>query len=129
MKMMMKTTNTTAAVVGLALAIVPAAAEWRSTCSVGGDGQFNLLEGVPTLSTMCPGPDGQQVCTKLDLGYCYQNSNGHLVPTINGHFDSSCQDCRLTGQNMTVLACNCKMFGKNAPLQYAEVDTVSGYRG
>ncbi|KAI1340780.1 Cyanovirin-N [Xylariaceae sp. FL0016] len=98
------------------------AAIWRAACSHGGDAQFHTIQQRPILSTICVGSQGP-VCTKLDLGRCYMNKNGHLMAVQNGGFDRSCTGCHLTGINMTVLACDCKMFGKDAPFQHTEVET------
>ncbi|KAI0020340.1 Cyanovirin-N [Xylariomycetidae sp. FL0641] len=109
-------------VLAFASLAAPSAAKWRLECGEPGNGQFNMLDDVPTLSTICPGPHGL-VCTTLDLSLCYMNKNGHLVPVINGGFERSCRDCHLTGTNHTIFACDCRKFGKNAPWQYTEVDT------
>ncbi|KAI1128644.1 Cyanovirin-N [Nemania abortiva] len=97
-------------------------AGWREECNFGGNAQFHVINEAPYLSTLCPSHTGRQICTMLDLGYCIMNSHGHLVATINGHFEKSCQNCRLEGANATVLACSCRMFGKNAPWQDTEID-------
>ncbi|KAK5630893.1 hypothetical protein RRF57_006608 [Xylaria bambusicola] len=107
-------------------AILPgvASAGWREECNFGGNAQFNIIHAKPYLSTLCPSSTGRQICTMLDLSYCIMNSLGHLTATINtsGHFERSCENCHLTGRNNTVLSCSCRMFGKNAPWQDAEVD-------
>ncbi|KAI1734657.1 Cyanovirin-N [Xylaria scruposa] len=97
-------------------------AGWREECNYGGNAQFNIIHAKPYLSTLCPSSSGRQICTMLDLSYCLMNSHGHLVATINGHFERSCTNCHLTGVNATVLSCSCKMFGKNAPYQDTEVE-------
>ncbi|KAI0115555.1 Cyanovirin-N [Nemania sp. FL0031] len=97
-------------------------AGWREECNFGGNAQFHVIHERPYLSTLCPSHTGRQICTMLDLSYCLMNSNGHLVATINGHFERSCESCKLTGANATVLSCSCRMFGKNAPLQATEID-------
>ncbi|KAJ2987284.1 hypothetical protein NUW58_g4591 [Xylaria curta] len=97
-------------------------AGWREECNFGGNAQFNIIHARPYLSTLCPSSTGRQICTILDLSYCLMNSHGHLIATINGHFERSCKDCRLTGANATILSCGCRMFGKNAPYQATEVD-------
>ncbi|TGJ76148.1 hypothetical protein E0Z10_g10919 [Xylaria hypoxylon] len=102
-------------------------AGWREECNFGGNAQFNIIHAKPYLSTLCPSSTGRQICTMLDLGYCFMNSLGHLTATINGHFERSCQNCRLTGANATILSCSCQMFGKDAPWQDTEVDLVGGF--
>ncbi|KAI0449440.1 Cyanovirin-N [Xylaria acuta] len=98
-------------------------AGWREECNFGGNAQFNIIHAKPYLSTLCPSSSsGRQICTMLDLSYCLMNSHGHLIATINGHFERSCKNCHLTGANETVLSCGCRMFGKNAPYQDTEVD-------
>ncbi|KAJ8107330.1 hypothetical protein ONZ43_g6767 [Nemania bipapillata] len=97
-------------------------AGWREECSFGGNAQFHIINAVPYLSTLCPSSTGRQICTMLDLSYCIMNSHGHLVATINGHFERSCENCRLTGTNATVLSCSCRMFGKGAPYQDTSID-------
>ncbi|KAI0965277.1 Cyanovirin-N [Xylaria arbuscula] len=97
-------------------------AGWREDCDFGGNGQFTIIYDTPYLSTLCPSSTGRQICTMLDLSYCLMNSLGHLTATINGHFERSCQKCRLTGRNATVLSCSCRILGKNAPWQNTEVD-------
>ncbi|KAI1272209.1 Cyanovirin-N [Xylaria sp. FL0933] len=100
----------------------PAGAGWREECDFGGNAQYNLLDGTPTLSTYCPDHIGRQICTMLDLSHCLMNSLGHLTGTINGHFERTCVNCHLTGRNNTVLSCTCRLFGKDAPWNTAEVD-------
>ncbi|KAI1108549.1 Cyanovirin-N [Nemania sp. NC0429] len=99
-------------------------AGWREDCNFGGNGQFHIIHEKPYLSTMCPDHNERQICTMLDLSHCIMNSHGHLIPTINGHFERSCENCHLTGDNGTILACACRMFGKPpAALQYTEIET------
>lgn len=57
-------------------------AGWREECNFGGGAQFNIIDEVPYLSTLCPNDKGRQICTMLDLSYCLMNSHGHLIPTI-----------------------------------------------
>ncbi|KAI1421284.1 hypothetical protein F5Y12DRAFT_37993 [Xylaria sp. FL1777] len=57
-------------------------AGWREECGFGGNAQFNIINAVPYLSTLCPSPTGRQICTMLDLSYCLMNSLGHLTATI-----------------------------------------------
>ncbi|KAI1165182.1 Cyanovirin-N [Nemania serpens] len=98
-------------------------AGWREECNFGGNAQFHIIRETPYLSTLCPSSTGRQICTMLDLSYCFMNSHGHLISTINGHFEKSCKDCKLTGDNGTVLSCGCRMFGKDpAPYQNTEID-------
>ncbi|CAJ2506502.1 Uu.00g006320.m01.CDS01 [Anthostomella pinea] len=116
-------TNIAVALVAL---VTTAQAAWRMACGKGGNAQFHIIHDRPYLSTLCsmtPDDDHKQMCTMLDLGGCYQNSNGHLLATINGRFEHSCQHCHLTGVNKTIFACDCQMFGKNAPWQYTEIET------
>ncbi|GAP91405.1 hypothetical protein SAMD00023353_6300500 [Rosellinia necatrix] len=95
---------------------------WRTECNFGGNAMFNILQGVPYLSTYCPDHTGRQICTMLDLNYCLMNSNGHLIRTIGGNFLNSCKDCHLIGRHNTFLSCNCQMFGKDSPWQNTQID-------
>ncbi|KAI0201167.1 Cyanovirin-N [Astrocystis sublimbata] len=109
-------------VLPVALLLGVASAGWREECNFGGNAMFNVIHETPYLSTLCPSYAGIQICTMLDLSYCLMNSHGHLAKTINGGFDKSCVNCHLTGDNGTVFFCSCRMFGKNAPYQDAEID-------
>ncbi|KAI1494105.1 hypothetical protein F5X96DRAFT_666177 [Biscogniauxia mediterranea] len=108
------------ALVGLFLFPDAAQAEWRSTCDYP---QFNIIWGAPFMSTICRGSSQGPLCVMLDLSHCYMNSHGHLAAVQNGHFERSCRDCHFTGENHTVFACNCEMFGRDAPWQYTEIET------
>ncbi|KAI0407421.1 Cyanovirin-N [Xylaria palmicola] len=109
-----------------ALLFGSANAGWREECSFASNAQFNVIDGTPYLSTLCPDSTNRQICTMLDLSYCLINTHGHLTATINGHFERSCKNCRLTGRNGTILFCGCRMFGKDAPYQDTAIDLGEG---
>ncbi|ORY68367.1 uncharacterized protein BCR38DRAFT_406298 [Pseudomassariella vexata] len=83
------------------MASLTEAADYIKTCK---ELHLTTYEAPLRLSALCYDNLRWLMCTELDLNMCYVNHNHILRPLLNGGFEASCHDCKLTG---TVMGCDC----------------------